>query len=89
MPKSTSSGDETASIDFLESQIRKCEANDFDIVHWKSLKTQLAATSANDLAGVAAKLCVVQDEIQFDTDQLDLDILKSAITDLKFLSRDR
>ncbi len=85
----TYSRDES-SVDFLESQIRKCEANDkFDIVHWKSLKTQLAATSANDLAGVAAKLCVVQDEIQFDTDQLDLDILKSAITDLKFLSRDR
>ncbi len=90
MPKSTSSGDETASIDFLESQIRKCEANDeFDIVHWKSLKTQLAATSANDLAGVSAKLCVVQDEIQFDTDQLDIDILKSAITYLKFLSKTR
>ncbi len=85
----TYSRDES-SVDFLESQIRKCEANDeFDIVRWKSLMTQLAATSANDLAGVVAKLCVVQDEIQFDTDQLDLDILKSAITDLKFLSRDR
>ena len=79
-----------SSVHSFELQIRKCEANnEFDIVLWKSLKTQLAATSANDLAGVAAKLCVVQDEIKFDTDQLDLDILKSAISDLKFLSRDR
>ncbi len=79
-----------SSVDFLDSQIHKCEANDeFDKIHWKSLKTQLAATSANDLAGVAAKLCVVQDGIQFDADQLDLDILRSAITDLRLLSRDR
>ncbi len=85
----TCSRDES-SVDFLESQIYECEANDeFDIGHWKSLKTQLATTSANDLAGVAAKLCVVQDEIQFDTDQLDIDILKSAITNLKFLSKTR
>ncbi len=87
MPKSTSSEVETASIDFLESHIRKCEAKDeFDRVHWKSLKMQISATPATDLAGVAAKLRVVDQEIQIDADQLDLNILRSAITDLQLFS---
>jgi len=86
----TSSGDETPSTDFLALQIQKTEARDaFDRVHWKSLKAQLAATTAINLAGVAAKLRVVHDGVQMDADQLDLDILRSAITDLRFLSRDR
>ncbi len=86
----TYSGDETPSTDFLALRIHETEAREaFDRVHWKSLKAQLAATTAINLAGVAAKLRVVHDGVQMDADQLDLDILRSAITDLRFLSRDR
>ena len=78
------------SVDFLESRIHEIEAREaFDPVNWKSLKGQLASTKAIDLAGVAAKLRVVLDGIQMDADQLDLDILRSVITDLRLLSRDR
>ena len=86
----TYSGDETPSIDFLALRIHKTEAREaLDRVLWKSLKAQLASTTAIDLAGVAAKLNVVHDGVQTDADQLDLDILKSAITDLRLLPRDR
>ena len=85
----THSRDE-ASVDVLELrtlEIEACEA--FDLVSWKSLMKQLASTKAVDPAGVAAKLSVVLDGIQMDADQLQLDILRSAITDLQLLSRDR
>ncbi len=88
MPKATSSESESASIDLLEALIREIEAQTpFDRDQWKSLKMQLAAIPATDLAGVAAKLRVVDHEIQIDADQLDLNILRSAITDLLLVSK--
>ncbi len=86
MPTPTSSGDEAESAGFLELRIRKIGAQaPLDEAYWKSLKTQLAVTSATDIAGVAAKLRVVHDGIQIDADQLDLSILRSAIMDLERL----
>ncbi len=77
------------SIDLLALRIREAEAREvFGRVHWKSLKVQLASTTAIDLTGVAGKLGVVHDGIQIDADQLDLEILRSAITDLRHLSPD-
>ena len=88
MPKPTSSDDETRPIDLLESLILESAVQiPFDKVRWKSLKKQLAATPATDLAGVAAKLRIVQHEIQIDADQLDSKILRSAITELQLVSK--
>ena len=85
----TYSSSDESSIDFLELRIHKTEAREaFDRVCWKSLKAQLASTAAIDLAGVSAKLRVVLDGIQVDTDQPHLDLLRSAITDLRLLSPD-
>ena len=82
--------DKTPSIDFLEMSIRMTETQEaFDRVRWKSLKVKLASTTAMDLASVAAKLRVVSDGIAMDVDQLDLDVLRSAIDDLYLLSGDR
>ena len=87
-PTSSSSGNDSPSIDFLETLIREIEAQaPFDQDHWKSLKIQLAATRAADLAEIAAKLRVVDHEIQIETDQLDLNILRSAIADLLNVSK--
>ncbi len=83
------SGNESPSIDLLALRIHAAEAREvFGRVHWKSLKEQLASTTAIDLAGVAAKLGVLHDGVQTDAHQLDLDILRSAITDLRLLSPD-
>lgn len=59
----------------------------FDKDRWRSLKKQLAATPATDLAGVATKLRIAHHEIQIDADRLDSNILKSAITELKLVSK--
>ncbi len=84
----SSSRDEAESVGVLELRIREIEAQDpLDGVYWKSLKTQLAVTSTTDIAGVAAKLRVVHDGIQTDADRFDLNILRSAITDLQLLSK--
>ena len=86
----SSSGGDAEPIGILELRIREIEAQDpLDRVYWKSLKTQLADTSTTDISGVAAKLRVVHDGIQFDVDRLDLSILTSAITDLQLLSKTR
>ena len=88
MPNPMSSEHAARPIDFLVSRILESAVQiPFDKVRWKSLKKQLAATPATDLAGVAAKLRVVQHEIQIDADQLDSKILRSAITELKRVSK--
>ncbi len=82
----TSSGNEAPSKDFLALRIREAEMRKaFDRVHWKSLKAQLASTTAIDLAGVRVKLDVVHDGVEMDAAKIDLDILKWAITDLRLL----
>lgn len=86
MPWSTSSSGVTASIDFLAKQFRQIVSRPaFDRDRWESLKMQIAATPAIDLAGVNEKLRVVRTEMEFDAGELDLKILDSAITDLEFL----
>ncbi len=88
MPKPTSWDDATRTIDCLESLILESGVQiPFDKDRWRSLKKQLAATPATDLARVAAKLRVVHHEIQIDADQLDSKILRSAITELKRVSK--
>ncbi len=88
MAPSTPSGEETASIDFQALRIRESEVQPgFHRDQWKSLKMRLAATPATDLSGVAAKLRIVHDGIRFDADQLDLNIIHSAIADLRRLSK--
>ena len=83
-----SSDDETGRIELLVSRIFECGMQvPFDKNQWMSLKEQLAATPATNLAGVAAKLSVVHHEIQVDADQLDANILQSAITELRHVSK--
>jgi len=84
---SESSDNGTGRIDDLVSGILELELQvPFDKVRWRSLKQQLAATPATDLADVAAKLTVVHHEIQVDVDQLDSNILQSAISELRRVS---
>ena len=88
MSTSESSDDEAGRIELLASRIFEIGKQvPFDNSQWKSLKEQLAATPATDLAGVAAKLSVVHHEIQVDADQLDANILQSAITELRRVSK--
>ncbi len=87
-PKPTSSDDATRTIDFLASLILESGVQiPFDKDRWKSLKRQLAASPATDLAGVATKLRIVHHEIQIDAHQLDSNILWSAITELQLVSK--
>jgi hypothetical protein len=87
MVRSTSSSEETASIEFLIKQFRQIESQpNFDSNRWKSLKIPIAATPATDLAGAIEKLRIVHAEMEIDADELDLNILRSAITDLETLS---
>jgi hypothetical protein len=88
MSTSESSDDGTGRIDTLVSSILEIEMQvPFDKDRWKSLKEQLAATPAADLAEIAAKLSVVHHEIEFDADRLDSNILRSAITELQRVSK--
>ncbi len=88
MPKPTSWDDATRTIDCLESLILESGVQiPFDKDRWRSLKKQLAATPATDLAGVATKLRIAHHEMQIDADRLDSNILKSAITELKLVSK--
>ena len=76
--------------DFLALRILEIQAGrGFDPFQWKSLKAQLASTTAIDLSDVVAKLRVVHDGIELESDRLDLKILESAIGDLRALRRDR
>ncbi len=86
MPTPMSSWVKAESIGFLELRIHEIEAQDpLDIIYWKSLMMQLAATTATGPAGVAAKLRIVRAGIEFDADEIDLKILESAIIDLERL----
>lgn len=88
MATSESSDDDPGRIGDLVTSILEAGMQvPFDKDRWKSLKTQLAATPAADLADVAAKLSVVHHEIQVDADQLDRNILQSAITELRRVSK--
>jgi hypothetical protein len=87
MATSESSDARTGRIGELVSNLLDIEAQvPFDRDRWRSLKEQLAATPAADLADVAAKLSVVHREIEFDADRLDSNILQSAITELQRVS---
>jgi hypothetical protein len=82
-----SSATESSVLELLESEIYKFEAcPDFVQNRWKSLKKQMAVTRATDVAGVAAKLRVIEVGIEIEACNLDLDILRSAIADLANLS---
>lgn len=87
MPSKPSSEDEKALAELLAQEICDLEARP-DFVHggWRTLKSQLAATRATDLAGVAAKLRVVLASVDCDACRLDVDILRSAIADLEYQS---
>ena len=68
-------------------EIRELEANpDFVPSRWRALKTEIAATRTTNLAGIAAKLRVALTALELEACRLDVEIIRSSIADLEYLS---